>query len=555
MPRFALWSLLTLTLLGVALPGGALLAADDNEQPAAAENKTDEGADKKIDEDAKEKSEPSKEAAKSDDEKKEEVKKDNEKKDDERKTFTVEPKRLKIEVTVPGTLAAKTMTEIELDAESWSKFEIEEVVPHGARVRAGETLIRFDAEDLNEAIADLELSQRLSELSLIKAEAELPLLEEALERRLKLAQRDWDEAQQDYSQYTDEERDLIVKSQEMRLKQSKFNLDYAKDELDQLQKMYDADDLTEETEELILRRQKTQLEFANFSYEIAKYMNAQTMETTLPRQDVALKEAQRSVEVALERAKLSSQLDLSSARYELEQARIARRKSLEKHSELIADKRLLTIKAPTAGIVYYGRCVDGKWGETAALIKKMLPEKSVPTGAVLMTIVDPSDLELLGAIGEKDLVNVKKGQSAKLELTAEGIEPIDAKVAQVSSVPATPGKFDITVQVTGETPEWLMPGMTGKVAIKTYDKKDALLVPAEAIHTDEDSGKKYVWEVEEEDDEVEVEKEWVKTGKTKGKEVEILKGLEEGDVISLDPKEKGTDQADDDDEDEDDDED
>lgn len=527
-------------------------AKSDSADDASESDKAADEADKDPESDKPEATDEKASDEKAAEDKEEDSAKEDDKQEKpKRKTFTVEAKPLTLEVTIDGVLVAKNMTEVKLDAEQWSNFEIEEVVEHGAKVEAGDQLVRFDDKDLNEAIAELELSQRIKDLTYTKREEDFSRLEESLERQLKLAQRAWDESQEDYKQYTEVERDLIVKQQEMRLKQAKFNLDYAKDELEQLTKMYEADDLTEETEEMILSRQKTQFEFAQFSFEIAKYNNELVLETLLPRQDVRLKESQRTVELALERAKLASELDLNRARYELEQARIQRRKDNEKHAELVGDKGLLTIRSPTSGVVYYGRCVDGKWGEVSSMMQKLLPEKSVPKGAVMMTIVDPAKMYVLGSVGEDDMPSIKLGQAAKLETKVEGEGPIEAKVDSIESIPAGGGKFGLEIELTGECPDWLVPGMTGKVKVTTYKKKDALLAPTDAVHTDEDSDRKYVWKVEEEDGETEVEKQWVKTGKSKGKEIEILDGVEEGDVLSLDPDEKGTDEKDDADDEED----
>ena len=50
------------------------------------------------------------------------------------------------------------------------------------------------------------------------------------------------------------DRPLLLKSIEYSLKPHQFQLDYSQDELDQLEKMYEADDLTEDTEEIVLKR-------------------------------------------------------------------------------------------------------------------------------------------------------------------------------------------------------------------------------------------------------------------------------------------------------------
>jgi hypothetical protein len=74
-----------------------------------------------------------------------------------------------------------------------------------------------------------------------------------------------------------------------------------------------------------------------------------------------------------------------------------------------------------------------------------------------------------------------------------------------------------------------MPGMTCKVELVPYLKKDAITVPPKALGTEEtDEEKRYVYRL---DDEQEPSKHYVTVGKKTTKKVEILEGLCEGDVI------------------------
>jgi HlyD family secretion protein len=100
----------------------------------------------------------------------------------------------------------------------------------------------------------------------------------------------------------------------------------------------------------------------------------------------------------------------------------------------------------------------------------------------------------------------------------------------------SPGKFEITFDVNQEKiPDWIAPGMSCKVQLTTYDKKEAVLVPKAAVRDDEDDeDQKYVWVVDAEDEDAKPVRRNVKLGKRKGDEVEIIKGLKKGDVISLD---------------------
>ena len=80
--------------------------------------------------------------------------------------------------------------------------------------------------------------------------------------------------------------------------------------------------------------------------------------------------------------------------------------------------------------------------------------------------------------------------------------------------------------------------MSCKIQITTYDKADALVVPKKAVHDDKDDpDQHYVWLVDADDTEAKPERRTVKLGKRKDEDVEILKGLKKGDVISLDDEE------------------
>ena len=148
------------------------------------------------------------------------------------------------------------MEEVALRPKAWSEFEIEDVIEHGAKVHKGQRLIKFDDEKINEAIADMELDQRISELAITKAEEEMPRLEKTLKLDFGDADRAAENAKADFKHYNDIDRPMAIKTAEFMVKYYNFMLDYEKDELHELEKMYKADDLTEETEEIVLKRQR-----------------------------------------------------------------------------------------------------------------------------------------------------------------------------------------------------------------------------------------------------------------------------------------------------------
>jgi HlyD family secretion protein len=470
-----------------------------------------------------------------------------------RKTHKVEAKRLKIDLPLDGTFVSNQMTEVRLQPEAWTDFEIVEAAPLGAKVRTGETLFKFDDKKINDAIADLELKQRLSELAIMRAEEELPRAEKTLEMNLADAERADNYAKEDYERYNQIDRPMYVKQAKFMAKYYGYMLDYQQDELDQLEKMYEADDLTEETEEIVLKRQRNSVELAEFNLEGAKLNRDEMLNVTLPRFDIRFKENLERTAMSLARAKMASRLDLNRDRYELEQQKEARVKSLDRHAKLITDRGLMEIKSPADGVVYYGKETKGRWNETAQLLSKYEPKSKVSPGSVLMTIVEPRPLHVTATFDEAKRPEVAVGQKVKVAPPGEGRDRVSGRVKSISPIEVAPGKFEVNLEIDDEElPDWVLAGMSCKLKINTYDKDDVLTVPKAAVHTDKyDDDVQYVWlVVDPEDPEAKPERRTVKTGRRDGDDVEIVKGLKKGDIVSLDDedskqdKEKSADEKD-----------
>jgi multidrug efflux pump subunit AcrA (membrane-fusion protein) len=259
------------------------------------------------------------------------------------------------------------------------------------------------------------------------------------------------------------------------------------------------------------------------------------MDILLPRLDIQIKQSLERAEMALARAKMAAALDTKTERYELEQRKISRARSLERHANLLADKALMELKAPADGIVYYGRCIDGKWGDMASMIGRLQPHNNVSSGTVVMTIIEPRPLYATGAVAEAKRPEVSAGQKVKVAPPLEGAARINGKVAKIDAVPAGGNRFNMEFELDQDAvPEWVVAGMNGKATVITYDKPDAITVPKAAAHADEeDEDKKYVWIVDPDDEEAKPERRNVTLGKASGNDVEIVKGLKSGEVVSL----------------------
>ncbi len=508
-------------------------ASDEEEAEEPTKDNKDENPSAAVESDSKSEKndEPTSEKPVDDTAEKSEAKKSAEKQLKKTETFNVEAKELKIEVESEGVFVAEETTEVALRPEVWAVFKVVEAVPHGQRVRKGDVLVKFDDKDIEKSIAEKSLELRTGELALMAAEEDFPRLEKSIDLSYDEAKRQYDEAQDEKKRFDETMRDMSERMAKYYLESSEQQFQNANEEYEQLKKMYDADELTEETEEIVLKRQKFEVEAAKFFLEYAKINHQYTLEISIPQREESLKTAVETTKIALDRASMAKSLGLNQQRYELEKMREARVKAVDSHAKLLADRALMTLKAPADGIVYYGRAVNGRWIEVSSQESKLIPFGTVTQNSVVMTIVNDRPMYVETAVDEKELPTVKAKQPAIVSPVADAEIELKAEVAKVADVPGAGNKFPLRIDLkSNDEPDWLMPGMTCKTKITVYDVKDAIVIPADLLQTDKDVPKQKYVMLQIDDKEKPIRRD-VRVGKTKEKEVEIVKGLAAGDLI------------------------
>src|SRR4029079_9871040 len=113
-------------------------------------------------------------------------------------------------------------------------------------------------------LRDIEADQRLAELSMHQLEVEVAALEKSTPLDIAAAERTKKQNEEDWKRFNEVDRPFAEESVKKSNKMSHEQLEYAQEELKQLEKMYRTKDLTEETEEIILRRQRNQVEYYTF---------------------------------------------------------------------------------------------------------------------------------------------------------------------------------------------------------------------------------------------------------------------------------------------------
>ena len=220
------------------------------------------------------------------------------------------------------------------------------------------------------------------------------------------------------------------------------------------------------------------------------------------------------------------EFNLEKARLALEKQELSFEREQEKFEELQADLELLTITAPADGIVYYGGFKAGKYA--GVTVDKLESGKAwASSDAPVMTIVDADSLLLAATFPEKELYQMTEGLDAAVKVTAFPEMKLDAEVSAACAIPGPDGTFAIRLEVDTDDADGVVPGLAGHADIVVYLNEEAILVPADAVS--EKDGKSYVYIAG--DDDEEPRRRRVQTGRTQEEKVEILSGLEPGDVI------------------------
>ncbi len=445
-------------------------------------------------------------------------------------SYKLKREPFKVEVSLRGTFEAEKMVEIAIRPQVWIALEVAKAAAHGQRVKEGDVLVQFDVEKIDDEIADLRVKQAVSQLAFQQAEENLKALEATAPLDLDATERAKKIAHEDYEKFVKQDRALMEKSADYSEKSARYMLDNQRDELRQLEKMYNADDLTEETEEIVLKRQRRDVEMAEFIAESAKANHDDALRLDIPRRQKLLEQNLRKIDIAAAKSKVSVPLALSQTRRDMERMKLERAKEDQRLKKLLGDRELLTVKAPIDGIVYYGRFTRGKWSGADAIADSLRAGGLVMKNSVVMTVVQSRPLLVRASVSESDLEKVRSGMKATATPTAYADQRLEATVDHVDTVPSAAESFDVRLGIKLEDKPEIVPGMVCSVKIASYFEKSALAIPGCAVFRDEtDDRKTYVFVL----DAGKPKRRDVVVGKKGDEKVEVVRGLSEGDEILL----------------------
>ena len=175
----------------------------------------------------------------------------------------------------------------------------------------------------------------------------------------------------------------------------------------------------------------------------------------------------------------------------------------------------VTLTSPIAGVVMQ---ISAQAGD------------HIDRGAVAMTVVDPTVVEVRGAVDETDVLNVQVGAPASVLLRALPGRSLTGTVSYVSPIASKkPGAvtYDVRIGVESTRRTELRSGLTAVAEVVLRSEPNVLLIPLQALREDLNRTMVLAWE-----EGAMVEK-LITTGSSDGFWAVVESGLSEGDVIVM----------------------
>ncbi len=287
--------------------------------------------------------------------------------------------------------------------------------------------------------------------------------------------------------------------------------------------------------EFSLKQSRQDLKNAEATF--AKQQATFQRQETLHRQGILSNEDFQTAKLTRENAENS--LERSKVSVQQAQAQLAlAQDSLSK----------VTIRATMPGRV---TGLQAEKGETA------IAGQTNIAGAVLMVISDMSEMLAEMKVGELDVVKLKEGAPAEVQVDALPGRTFQGKVVSVATAADRTSRggggfgggsqdsqnYKVRVQLTGTSEELsaLRPGMSCRVAALALEAKNVLTVPIAAIQEREEKKKEGAGLLSQSRTVVYVLKDGksaervLKTGLVTRKAVQVLEGVSEGDVVITGP--------------------
>lgn len=410
------------------------------------------------------------------------------------------------------------------------ELKIKAIAPNGAAVKKDDVLLEIDPEAIDKLLAASENETAAAHAALTRAQADAKIGQAQEELALKMQTEATQRAEDEVKWFQTTDGPNILLQADQNVKNWKAAVDDQQDELNELKKMYKADDLTTDTADIVVKRAVRNLENLKVSLKITTDQSDKTRNVTYPaRKDVVL-EGAKQAEQQLEALKVAQAQSKVLRVTGLAASAAAADAADERLADLKADKEKLTVCAPADGVVLYGQFAGGAFANSDE--RALRPGEHIAAQQVVMTFYTPGKLRLHLDLPESKFFQMRPGAAAtitpesfpgrKIEGICDAAPAIDVNVPEGGQYVL---RYALTISCHDVDPK-LVPGMRANVHVHPSDSQIAVLVPKSAVVDG------HVW-VKTEDG---IECRDVTVGKSNDKQMEIKTGLSDGDEILVEAR-------------------
>lgn len=440
--------------------------------------------------------------------------------------MTLEKKPFVVTHTLTAHALPSQTVPIMVEAEEWATFEIKSIIPHGTLVSKDEIVVSFESEAFQEKKQDLMQALSLQKLELAKAQRELAVLDKTVPERLARLKRAAAETAEELKYFLEVDKDSLEEKAGFSLKRREQILASYREELKQLLKMYEADDLTEETEEIILQKQQDAVESAEFSLRMEVLDHKRTLEVALPRKEQGLRESRDEAALNLEAGESELPHELEIAKLNVANLETVLSRNEDSLAKLEAEEAFLELRAPVNGTLYYGSFENGDW-ELGDQAKKLRKGGVIQPGKPFAAIIPETAQTLIRAFSRQaETITLEAGMAGIASPLSHGTMQLPVTLDRVAQIPDINHKYSVVFSPKAGEALQAPIGRAYEVRVIAYVADEAISVPTEALVYGA-SG----WAVEVKLADGSTERRPVTTGMSNEEFTEIVTGLEEGQVV------------------------
>jgi len=365
------------------------------------------------------------------------------------------------------------------------------LLPEGTVVKQGDVLATFDSSNYEEMRRQQEITVEQEKASHLQARLDLEIAELAV------------------SEYRDGIVEETVKGMEGSIALARTDLSRAAEHLSWTEKM----------------KVKG---YSSVAAIVSERYSVSQMQFMVDKQLWAMDLYQRYTQPKTER---TLQRAVTAAKTTLGNEDLRLKKQMDRLAALTKQVEYCTVRAPHDGVLYYYKDPNSR-GRNQTVIEEGM---SVRQRQELFFLPDLSEMEVQMALNESVVNRVTTGMRTKVRFEAIPDLELEGEIVAISQFPVSPGRdgedfrnFMSRVKLDKTVPG-LTPGMSTRIDISLSGRRNVLAIPLEAIRSV--AGKKICYVAHEDS----LERRPVELGQDTTTLVEITGGLQEGEVVVLNP--------------------